>query len=132
MGEQLKTKKAQVSMEFVFLIGLAFMVMVVFVSATRSEFSALSSEEERGLVKDLGVMIQHELILSSNVEDGYTRNFEIPLTLEEISFNMEITNNVLVVYTDDYESVLNIPSVNGSLQKGNNVIRKIDGAIYLN
>ena len=130
MGKQLK---AQVSMEFIFLVGLAFAVMVVFVSSTRSEFSALRSEEERSLVKDVSVMVQHELIVASNVEDGYTRVFEVPNKLDDsISYTIQITNNTLLAYTDEYESVLNIPAVIGSIQKGNNTITKTDSIIYLN
>ena len=130
MGEQLK--RAQVSMEFVFLIGLAFAVMVVFIAATRSEFSTLQSEEERSLVKDVSIMVQHELVLASNVENGYIRIFEIPQKLEDIEYNISITNNTLLAATDDYEYVLNVPSVVGNLQKGDNTINKTDGVIYLN
>ena len=130
MGEQLK--RAQVSMEFVFLIGLAFAVMVVFIAATRSEFNTLQSEEERSLVKDVSVMVQHELVLASNVENGYIRIFEIPQKLEGIEYNISVTNNTLLAATDDYEYVLNVPSVVGNLQKGDNTINKTDGVIYLN
>ncbi len=129
MGEQLR--KAQVSMEFVFLIGLAFMVMIVFVSSTRSEFSELQSQEERSLVKDVGVMIQHELVIASNVEDGYSRTFSVPYNLEGISYNIQVVNNSLITFTDDYEYVLNIPSFSGSIGKGNNTINKTNDIIYV-
>jgi len=130
MGEQLK-KKAQVSMEFVFLVGLAFMVMIVFISSTRSEFSSLQSQEERSLVKDVGVMIQHELIMASNVDDGYTRIFSVPYNLDGISYNIQTINNTLIIYTEEYESVLNIPSFVGDIEKGNNTINKTDSIIYI-
>ena len=130
MGKQLK--QAQVSMEFVFLVGVAFMVMLVFISSTRSEFSTLRSEEERSLVKDVSVMVQYELIIASNVEDGYVRVFDIPLTLDSISYTIQITNNTLLTATEDYEYILNVPPVVGSIQKGNNTINKTNGVIYLN
>ena len=129
MGKQLK---AQVSMEFVFLIGLAFMVMIVFVSSTRSEFDELRSEEERSLVKDVSVMVQHELVIASNVEEGYIRTFNIPLKLDGISYTMQIINNTLLTSSEDYEYVLNVPSVEGNIQKGDNTINKTNGIIYLN
>ncbi len=120
-------------MEFVFLVGVAFMVMLVFVSSTRSEFSDLRSKEERSLVKDLAFMVQHELIIASNVQDGYTRIFEVPLKLDDnINYNIQIINNSLVAFTDEYETVLNIPSIVGDIQKGNNTINKTNGVIYLN
>ena len=104
-------RKAQVSMEFVFLVGLAFMVMLVFVSSTRSEFDELRSEEEMSLIKDVVVMVQHELVIASNVEDGYERVFYIPLEFNSISYNIHITDNFLCASTDNCEYLLNIPSV---------------------
>jgi len=130
MGKQLR--QSQVSMEFVFLIGVAFMVMLVFVSSTRSEFSALQSEEERSLVKDVSIMVQQEIIIASNVDDGYNRIFYVPLTLNSISYEIQIINNTLFTFTEDYEHSLNIPPVFGNVQKGNNTIRKISGIVYLN
>lgn len=130
MDKQLK--KAQVSMEFVFLVGLAFMVMLVFISSTRSEFGELRSEEERSLVKDVSVMVQHELVMASNLEDGYVRTFNIPYRLGGISYTIQIINNILLTSTEDYEYVLNVPSVEGSIQKEDNTINKTDGIIHLN
>ena len=130
MGEQLK--KAQVAMEFVFLVGLAFTVMVVFVSSTRSEFSDLRSLEERSLVKDVSVMVQHELVVASNVEDGYIRKFIVPLNLEGISYNISIINNTLLTSSSGYEYVLSVPSIVGNVVKGNNTINKTGGIIRLN
>ncbi|MBD3249220.1 hypothetical protein GF336_04195 [Candidatus Woesearchaeota archaeon] len=125
--------KAQVSMEFVFLVSLAFMIMTVFIASTRSEFDELRSEEERTLVRDVGMMAHSELVIASNVEDGYRRIFDIPEKLDEsIEYDIEISNNTLLVYTDDYESVFNVPSVTGQIQKGNNRINKTGGTIYLN
>ena len=119
-------------MEFVFLVGLAFTVMVVFISSTRSEFDGLRSEEEMSLLKDVSVMVQHELILASNVEDGYLRTFETPLTLNGVSYNLEITNGILLATTDDYEYVMNIPSLIGDIQVGENIVNRTGGVIYLN
>ena len=130
MGKQLK--KAQVAMEFVFLVGLAFTVMVVFISSTRSEFDELRTEEERSLLKDVTVMAQHELIIASTVEDGYHRVFEIPTTINGIDYTITITNDILLAQTEDYEYDVNIPSVTGNVVLGNNTIEKTDGIVYLN
>ena len=125
-------KKAQVSLEFLFLVGLAFMVMVVFIASTRSEFSDLRSQEERSLVKDVSVMIQHEIVMASSVTDGYVRVFNVPLNLDGIDYTLQILNSTLLVYTEDYEYVLNVPSIVGNIQKGNNTLNKTDSVIYLN
>ncbi len=130
MDQQLK--KAQVSMEFVFLVGLAFAVMIVFIASTRSEFDQLRSEQERSLVKDVSIKAQHELIIASNVEDGYLRTFSLPSTLDQISYSISITGNTLITNTSEYEYDLNVPSVVGNIQKGNNTINKTNGIIHLN
>lgn len=135
MGKQLgrQPKKAQVSMEFVFLVGLAFTVMVVFISSTRSEFNDLRNEEERTLLKDASYMVQHEIIIASNLKDGYLRNFEIPEKLgDEIPYNITLVNNTLISASAGYENVLNVPAVSGNIKKGQNIINKTGGIIYLN
>ncbi len=125
--------KAQVSMEFVFLVSLAFMVMTVFIASTRSEFDELRSEEERTLVRDVGMMVHSELVIASTVEEGYQRTFSIPQKLDgSIDYDIEIINNTLISYTEGYESVFSIPSVTGQMQKGNNTINKTNSTIYLN
>ena len=126
-------RRSQVSMEFVFLIGLAFMVMTVFIASTRSEFDELRSEEERTLIRDAGMKVHSELVIASTVEDGYSRTFSIPAKLDDsIDYDIEIINNTLIAATDEYESVFNVPAVAGQVQKGNNSISKTNGTIYLN
>ena len=127
-----KNSKAQVSMEFVFLVGLAFTVMVVFISSTRSEFDDLRGEEERSLLKDVSVMVQHELIIASNVENGYFRIFKTPYTLNGVSYSLSVNDGILLATTEDYESVMNVPIVVGDIQIGENSVNKTGGVIYLN
>lgn len=130
MGKQLKS---QVSLEFVFLVAIAFTIMVVFIASTRSEFNELRGEEEMSLVKDVSFMIQHELVIASNVEDGYIRTFEIPQKLNTIDYDIDITNNLLITNSSGgYEYALNVPDINGTIQKGANKINKTEGVIYLN
>jgi len=126
-----RIKKSQVSMEFVFLVGLAFMIMIIFISATRSEFDDLRFEEERIGVQDVAVTIQHELIMASDMRDGYTRNFEIPEEISGKTYSIQIINTTLVVYTTDYEYVVNVPPIIGSVDRGSNKINKSDSFIYV-
>ena len=129
MGKQL----GQISLEFVFLVALAFTIMVVFMASTRSEFDWVRTEQERSLVKDVSVTVQHELILASGIEDGYLREFNLPEELDDsIVYNISIISNSLITTTENYEYVLNVPSTNGSLVKGTNIINKTGGVIYLN
>jgi hypothetical protein len=119
-------------MEFVYLVGVAFMIMIVFVAATRTEFDDLSNEEEKAMVKDVAVMLQHELVVASNVEDGYLRMFNVPLNLNRVNYSILTANNSAIVYTEDYEYTVNIPSIQGNFVKGNNIINKTNEIIKLN
>jgi len=123
--------KSQVSMEFVFLVGLAFMIMVIFIAATRSEFDDLRFEEERTGVQDVAVTIQHELILASNMRDGYTRDFDLPEEISGKTYTIQIINTTLLVYTNDYEYVVNVPPIIGSVDQGSNRINKSNSFIYI-
>lgn len=125
-------KQAQTAIEFVFLVGLAFTIVIIFSVVSRNQISDLSDEKEFILVKDLAFKVQNEINLAARVEDGYSREFTIPQKLETIDYTISINDNVLIVETDNHDQVLIIPRVNGSVQKGTNIIRKIEGVIHLN
>ena len=125
-------KQAQTSIEFVFLVGLAFVIVVIFSIASRDKVSELSDEKEFILVKDLAFKVQNEINLAGRVEDGYRREFDIPQKLETIEYSISIDGNILVVETDSHDHILVVPKVNGSIQKGTNIITKKAGVINLN
>ena len=52
--------------------------------------------------------------------------------LETRDYNITINDNILVVATKNEEYVAIIPRVVGNIQKGNNIIKRIEGVVYLN
>jgi len=127
-----KEKKSQISMEFVFLVGIAFIAILVFTVVGYDKLKEISDEKEFVLVKDLAFKVQNEINLAANVDDGYRRDFEIPQKLDYIDYDVTINNNVLVVESKNHEYVLLIPTVRGNITKGGNVICKDDGVIEIN
>lgn len=124
--------KAQVSMEFVFLIAVAFMILLVFTAVTRDKLMDLSSESEYVLLKDVTYMVQSELYISSMAENDYNRVFNMPMLLGSSEYSIKVDSRQVTANTSKYEFVLPVPSVVGNLQKGNNTINKSSGVIYLN
>ncbi|MFH1328603.1 MAG: hypothetical protein ABIH76_07180 [Candidatus Bathyarchaeota archaeon] len=125
--------KSQVAFEFIILVAIAFVIMIVFVYSTRSDFRMIVSNEERELLKDVTYMVQGEINLASEMADGFYREFTIPATLENGDFYaINVTNRTIIALSENYEYVLNVVESEGQLVKGVNVIMKGEGVIYLN
>ena len=126
------SENAQVALEFVLLISIAFMVMIVFTALAMGSMSNLRGEEEYVLLKDVIHTAQGEIITATIVEDGYKRMFTLPLFLEGISYNITMSGGYIIGQSKNHEYLLKVMDVSGNIQKGVNTIRKQDGAVYLN
>ena len=127
-----KTKKSQTAIEFMFLVGVAFSIVMIFMVASKDQVKEINTEKEQILVKDLAFKVQNEINLAAVLDDGYSRNFEIPNKLETIDYAISTEGGILTISTANEDSVLFIPKVNGSIQKGANSIRKENGILYIN
>lgn len=124
--------RSQVALEFVLLISLAFMTMMVFAIVTRNSMIDLRGEEEYAALKDVMHVVQGEIIIAISVEDGYKRQFIVPLDLDGINYTIEISEGYLIGESKNHEYLLKVSNVNGSITKGINVLTKLGGAVYLN
>lgn len=126
-------QKSQTSMEFLFLIVIAFMVSLIFTAVSLEQQNEINFQKEYLLLKDLGLKIQGEILLAANVEDGYSRKFNIPAKLENFDYDIIISNyTLLAVESKNHLFAVRIPSVNGTIIKGNNLITKNNGNIKIN
>ena len=73
-----------------------------------------------------------ELNLAIALEDGYERAFFIPLTIDGLEYNISKENGFLTFMSSDAEYTIHVPPYTGDVTKGNNVIKKIDGAVEVN
>jgi len=124
--------KGQVALEFVLLMGIAFMIMVVFSVLAHDSMAGLRQEEEYIALKDLMHTMQGEIITATVVENGYKRIFTVPQTLDGIDYTMYLLNGYLLGESTNHEYALKVAEVNGSFVKGGNTIRKEGGIVYLN
>jgi len=126
--------KAQSSMEFFTLIGLAFLMTILFVVASANEVREFSDQKEFLLIKDLALKLQKEVSIANSVENGYERSFTLPEKLENIvDYFTIISNNTLTINSSKTVFSVAIPGTLGkNFTKGINKIEKISGQIWVN
>ena len=125
-------KKSQIGMEFMLFSGIALITAVIFVSISYSQSKDLYDTKEFLLVKDIALKIDKEIDITSYVEDGYQRGFDIPEMINNGDYNISIVNNTLSVWTNTTQYVTGILNITGYVEKGSNTIKKTNGIIYLN
>ncbi|MBI4739559.1 hypothetical protein HY772_08545 [Candidatus Woesearchaeota archaeon] len=121
------------STEFIIFFGFMFLIFVIFLIGVADRYKTLAADKERILLSDQAQKIRKEILVASTVEDGYSRSFEIPASLDGVSFTIQVVNDVLVLESSKEESSLKMPPINGTLQKGaTNTIEKKNGLLCIN
>ncbi len=127
----LRSRKAQFAIEFSLMIGMAMIALLVLAGVLY--LMTVDYSEERNIMRltDLGYSLQNELILASQVEDGYERIITLPDRVESADYLIDKTHNDLVITYRGSELLFAVPqNITGHFQKGTNTVRKesnIDG-----
>lgn len=125
--------RAQVSVEFFILMGMAFLVAIAFEIAAVDQLKDFRMQKESDAVKDLALKLQKESILAASVEDGYIRDFAIPNQLDNnINYTLTTRNYTITVESKNSIYTFSIPNSIGNFTKGANRINKTGGVIYIN
>jgi len=130
-------EKGQIAIEFLMYIGIAFFIIIVLLAAILAFSENNVRTRTYSDVDDLGKSLQQEFLLASKLEDGYTRKMNLPSTLNGKSYNISIgqsnpMNSYIVVGYEESELYYLIPPIIGNITLGNNVLRKVNGTLYLN
>ncbi len=125
--------KSQSAMEFIILASFMLLVILGFFTLTSSNVLEAGEESNRKTSKDIAEFAYKEIETAKSVNDGYIRLFSIPQTVNGINYTINITDDrELIVNYLDNEYVKFLPSnVTGNISKGLNLIRKIEGIVYL-
>lgn len=126
--------KAQSSMEFFVLVGLAFLAVILFAAVSANEAKEFRGQKEFFLIEDLALKLQKEVTLAAYAEDGYARSFTLPEKLENIvDYFVQIRNNTITINSSKTVISVAIVNVTGDFTKGSNKIeKKNSGRIYIN
>lgn len=125
--------KAQISIEFFMFLGFAFLIAIAFEIASLDQLNGFRAQKEDEVVKDLALKLQKEVLIAAIVEDGYVRAFNIPDKIDGINYSLTTLNNhTITVQSKNSVYIVSTPMAIGNMSKGNNIINKTGGAIYVN
>lgn len=114
----------------------SFMLLVIlgFFSLASSKMVDARIEGNRKISQDIAEFAYREIENAKSVNDGYSRIFEMPQAINGIDYGISIigSRELVVSYLEE-EHVKFLPvNVTGNIVKGNNMITKLDGKVFLN
>ena len=124
--------RAQITVEFLILIGILFIFILVIGANSLQDLNQYNTLKESEAVRDVAIKLQRELFIAANVEDGYVRQFSIPDKIDGLNYSIQTNNLSLYVSSKNAFSLVTLPYSIGNLTKGNNLINKSGGTIYVN
>lgn len=129
-------RNAQVGIEFILLTIFSLFLLLVLLTSLSSVLTTKTKQKAYFEVNDIAISIQQEILLASELHDGYTREFYVPKTVRGLDFSLSLGNassgNHLKAAFENQETYYLLPPIIGSINKGDNVLRKEDGLLYLN
>jgi len=131
---RLGIRKSQSAVEFIVLASFILLVILGFFAVTSSSVLEAREERDKKIAEDIADFAYREIELAKSVNDGYTKTFTIPQTVNGIDYSIRIIDDrELAVNYLGFEYIKFLPSnVTGDIVKGNNKISKNNGVIYIN
>jgi hypothetical protein len=130
----LKGVYGQSSFEFVMILGILFLIFVGAFSVVQGRMFTVTKERNAVVLEGLGNVIRSELDLAADVRGDYYREFVLPDVVEGVNYSIQVSGGKdVVLRIEDTEHVIFLnANMTGTLQKGVNVIRKVNNNITVN
>ncbi len=122
-------KKGQIIFEFMFWVAISIFfggILLLLMSGTLNDQITKQKEVELRLQAE---SIQHELILASEMNNGYRRAVYVS---ENDDYNLSLSKSYLVLSMDKRSVTLRVPPTSGVLVKGDNIIENVQGDVQIN
>jgi hypothetical protein len=116
--------RGQVVLEFLLMVAIALIIGVVYLSVGTRMLVDTSEQQRIDALDDVGYSVQDEIILATQVADGYKRSFVIPDRADRFTYTMSNSENSLTLASGPTTLVYYLPNITGTFQKGQNVVRK--------
>ncbi|MGM5482418.1 MAG: hypothetical protein ACQESF_03055 [Nanobdellota archaeon] len=129
----MKKKSGQIANEFMILITIVAFFSIIFLGVLHNYSSEISKDKEEKTFSDFGVYLQNEIILASEVKNGYKRFIDIPDKINSLEYTITNTKKSFKITSSksDMEFFYHIPKIKGDINKGNNKIIKQKGVVYI-
>ena len=130
----MENHKAQTGIEFFILVIATAIIFSLLLGVLQVTLSEKTREKNDLRFKETALTIQNEINLAADASDGYKREFYIPQEVIGRAYEISIIDSFLYLRTlDEQHSIaLEVPYVVGNITKGTNIIRKVDGQVFLN
>ena len=126
---------AQVSLEFVVLVSILFTILLLTIYYNSSYYVQLNSAKIFNDAQAVSDQIASEIDMALKAGDGYTRAFYAPTKISNtLDYTLEIENyRVKLGWSGlSTQSIILTKNVTGTVVKGQNLIKNLDGSIYVN
>jgi hypothetical protein len=120
------SKKAQAATEFVLLASFMLFIFIGMFTVVGNKINEIEREKAQRRAGELLDFVQNEIMLADSVSIGYQRYFILPLTIDNVDYNITIVDDseiVLWYKNEEYVDFLD-QSVNGTIGRGKNLIIK--------
>ncbi|MEK6983464.1 MAG: hypothetical protein AABX33_02740 [Nanoarchaeota archaeon] len=126
--------KSQSAVEFIILASFMIVVIVGFFAITSSKILDAKEESNRQIAQDIAEFAYREIAMAKTVNDGYTRLFTMPESVNGVNYSISIVDNKeLIVDYLGYEYFKPLPAnVTGNISRGLVELKKINGVVFLN
>lgn len=128
----LDIKKGQGATEFAVIFGFVLFAFVMFLAIIQSNQGERNKDRARLLLQNTALDVQDEINLAAESSDGYIREFKVPDEILGKDYEINLTSGRVQASLDGYYVSYKVFSVTGNIQKGNNLIKKENGVVYLN
>lgn len=118
-------------MEFMFLVGLSFVIIFVFSVSILAKLEDSGDAKAEKIAKEVALSLQRELTIASAVQDGYSREVALSGSMDAINYTLSTTGDFLTVTTDEAFYTVRLPEADGQFRTGNNTITKEAGEIHV-
>jgi uncharacterized protein (UPF0333 family) len=133
-------RNGQIAIEFLLLIAMAFAIIITLLISILSMSESNTKMKAYREIDDLGKALQQEFLLAVQLEDGYNRKLNLPLTANGESYNAIIgssnyanaTHSYLLLTYKSTELLYLIPPIIGNIRLGDNILVKDNGTIRIN
>ncbi len=120
------------ALEFVLLFSVSVFIMIVLLVSFYELNKSKTDEKIDAKMQDFAYSVQSEIIIASEMNDGYVRNFYLPSRVENTDYNISVSGTSLIVSYDGVDKYIKIPYTIGVLNKEQNVIYKMNETVYIN
>lgn len=135
-------KKGQAANETAMVIGVMLLFLISFVAIISDEFVAAADNRIKSLADELADVVDSELSIAAAAQDGYSRVFSLPASLDGNGYGILLYNqsNTRSNFTQfvvnmsisgvEYSTVRITPeNIKGVLSVGDNFVRKQNGIV---